>query len=100
MTTPTFRISENERRLIVQEILLKMDQTPVTEALLPDYKALLQALESLNSHNNPIQIPKFQVELLRNVLVSSALKSSAFTDDLVATDTQLPENGMVAIMIT
>lgn len=98
-TKDSLQITKADHRPLVEEVRLKLEQTPVRESLQADYDALLQALQSLLHSEDTAPISKFQLELLRNVVSSGALQGSALADTITDADNHLPENGTILLAL-
>lgn len=90
-------VSQDERDLLVQELGLKLEQTPVQEGLRMEYERLQTAFSTLYTKDVPTRITQFQSELLRNLAVSWNLQGSGLAERIAAVDNQVTAGGMVTI---
>jgi hypothetical protein len=92
-------ISKDERDLLIQELALKLEQTPVQEGLRLEYERLQTAFSNLHTKDVPTKITHFQSELLRNLAVSWNIQGSGLSERIAAVDNQVAEGGNLTIRL-
>jgi hypothetical protein len=98
--TTELQITESDRQFLLQEVQLKLEQTPATTNLQPEYQALLSGLQSLHTASERAYLSKLQVELLRNIISAGSLQISAYANAIRVADESISETGHLLVRVT